>query len=45
MSEADSGQVETILEVGAEGGSIRLEGQRDAAGAWRRQTGSLCTTA
>lgn len=35
MSEDDSGRVETILAVGAEGGSITLEGQRDAAGVWR----------
>lgn len=34
MSESDS-RVETILEVGAEGGSITLEGRRDAAGVWR----------
>jgi hypothetical protein len=35
MSEDDSRRVETILVVGAEGGSITLEGQRDAAGVWR----------
>ena len=34
MSESDSNVV-TILTLGAEGGSITLEGQRDAAGAWR----------
>jgi hypothetical protein len=34
MSEDDSRRVETILVVGAEGGSITVEGQRDAASVW-----------
>lgn len=35
MSDRDGGQVETILEVGAEGGSITLEGHRPGDGEWR----------
>ncbi len=33
--ESDHVSVQTILELGAEGGSITLQGQRDLAGAWR----------
>ena len=35
MSESDVAPVETILKIGAEGGSITLQGQRDVAGEWQ----------
>jgi hypothetical protein len=37
MSEDEIDGVETILEVGAEGGAITLRGRRDARGAWQFQ--------
>ena len=35
MTNHDSREIETILKVGAEGGSITLQGQRSAQGEWR----------
>jgi hypothetical protein len=35
MTEIEIGRVETILEVGAEGGSITMRGRRDSRGAWK----------
>jgi hypothetical protein len=35
MTEVGLGRVETILEVGAEGGSITLKGRRASMGGWQ----------
>ena len=35
MTNNSGGAIETIVEIGGEGGSITLEGRRDAAGGWQ----------
>lgn len=35
MSERDAGRVETIVGIGAEGGSLVMEGQRTPGGEWQ----------